>query len=173
VAGGSERVHAAAAYPISWNEAPVYQRIYGQDELEASMPESAVAEATASLYDDYAYEFEMKWDLWVAEGAGGLDAIWREEPRIVRVTGFGPQFDEGAYDQNGNIRVDFGIDTPFLEDDVELDSTGVKHVEQNLQRLVVLTRAIELKCGISSRLLWSESGENLAQKLIARLQRVN
>jgi hypothetical protein len=173
VAGGSERVHAAAAYPISWNEAPVYQRIYGQDELEASMPESAVAEATASLYDDYAYEFEMNWDLWVAEGAGGLDAIWREEPRIVRVTGFGPQFDEGAYEENGHIRVDFGIDTPFLEDDVELDSTGVKHVEQNLQRLVVLTRAIELKCGISSRLLWSESGENLAQKLIARLQRVN
>jgi hypothetical protein len=173
VAGGSERVHAAAAYPISWNEAPTYQRIYGQDEPEASMPESAVADATASLYDDYAYEFEMKWDLWVAEGAGGLDAIWREEPRIVRVTGFGPHFDEGAYEQNGHIRVDFGIDTPFLEDDVELDSTGVKHVEQNLQRLVVLTRVIELKCGISSRLLWSESGENLAQKLIARLQRVN
>jgi hypothetical protein len=27
--------------------------------------------------------------------------------------------------------------------------------------------------GISSRLLWSESGESLAQKLIARLQSVN
>ncbi|HEY4046325.1 MAG TPA: hypothetical protein VGM27_05590 [Acidobacteriaceae bacterium] len=173
VAGGSQRVHAAAAYPISWNEAPAYQRIYDQDEVEASMPETAVAEAAASLYDDFAYEFEMTWDLWIAEEAGGLDPIWREEPRIVRVTGFGPHFDEGAYQQNGHIRVDFGIDTPFIEDDVELDSTGVKHVEQNLQRLIVFTRAVEQKCGISSRLLWSESGENLAQKLIARLQRVN
>jgi hypothetical protein len=115
----------------------------------------------------------MTWDLWIAEGAGGLDPIWREEPRIVRVTGFGPHFDDGAYQQNGQIRVDFGIDTPFLEDDVELDSTGVKYVERNLQRLIDFTHAVEQKCGISSRLLWSESGENLAQKLIARLQRVN
>lgn len=173
VAGGSQRVHAAAAYPISWNEAPAYQRMYDPDEVEESMPEIAVAEATASLYDDFAYEFEMTWDLWIAEGAGGLDPIWREEPRIVRVTGFGPHFDDGAYQQNGQIRVDFGIDTPFIEDDVELDSTGVKYVEQNLQRLIDFTRAVEQKCSISSRLLWSESGENLAQKLIARLQRVN
>jgi hypothetical protein len=171
--GGSKRVHAASAYPISWNEAPIYQRIYARDEVEASMPESAVAEATASLYDDFAYEFEMKWDLWIAESAGDLDPIWREEPRIVRVTGFGPYFDEGAYEQNGQIRINFGTDTPFLEDDVPLDSTGVKHVEQNLLRLIDFTHAVEQKCGISSRLLWSESGENLAQKLVARLQRVN
>jgi hypothetical protein len=167
------RVHAAAAYPISWNEAPVYQRIYEEDEVQASTPEQAVAEATEILHDDFAYEFELKWDLWVAETVGGLDPTWKQEPVIVRVVGFGPEFDEGAYEQNGEVRVDFGVDAPYLLEEIELDLVGAEHIKRNVQKLVEVTNAIQEKCGISSRLLWSDSGENLAQKLITRLQRVN
>jgi hypothetical protein len=172
-AGHPLRVHAAAAYPISWNEAPVYQRIYEDDEVKESAPEQAVAEATAILHDDFAYEFELKWDLWVPETVGGLDPIWKQEPVKVHVVGFGPQFDEGAYEQNGQVRVDFGLDTPFLLEDMQLDQVGAEYVKRNVQKLVEVTNAIQENCGISSRLLWSDSGENLAQKLIARLQRVN
>jgi hypothetical protein len=172
-AGSTLRVHAAAAYPISWNEPPVYQRIYEEDEVQESAPEQAVAEATQILHDDFAYEFEIKWDLWLAETVGGLDPLWKQEPVIVRVAGFGPQFDEGAYEQNGQIRVDFGLDTHFLLEEMELDQVGAEYVKRNVQKLVEVTNAIQENCGISSRLLWSESGENLAQKLIARLQRVN
>ncbi len=172
-AGGSPRVHAASTYPLSWNQTPSYQRIYDEDEMEDSLPSPAVAAATEPLYDDFAYEFEVKWDLWIAETEGDLDPMWRKEPRVARVTSFGPHFDESAYEQNGHIRVDFGTDTPFLEDEVQLDKEGARRVEENLQKLVVFTKSVEQKCGISSRLLWSDSGENLAQKLIARLQRVN
>jgi len=91
----------------------------------------------------------------------------------VRVVGFGPEFDEGAYEQNGQVRVDFGLDTPFLLEEVELDKVGAECVKRNVQKLVEVTNAIQENCGISSRLLWSDSGENLAQKLITRLQRVN
>jgi hypothetical protein len=167
------RVHAAAAYPISWNEPPFYQRVYEEDEVKESAPEQAVAEATEILHDDFAYEFELKGDLWVPETVGGLDPVWKQEPETVRVVGFGPQFDEGAYEQNGQVRVDFGLDTPFLLEDMELDQAGAEHVKRNVQKLVEVTNAIQESCGISSRLLWSDSGENLAQKLIARLQRVN
>jgi hypothetical protein len=167
------RVHAAAAYPISWNETPFYQRIYEEDEVQESTPERAVAEATQILHDDFAYEFELKWDLWVAETVGGLDPTWKLEPVIVRVVGFGPHFDEGAYEQNGQVRVDLGLDTPFLLEEIELDQLGAEYVKRNIQKLVEVTNAIQENCGISSRLLWSESGENLAHKLIARLQRVN
>jgi hypothetical protein len=104
---------------------------------------------------------------------GGLDPTWKQEPAVVRVVGFGPQFDEGAYEQNGQVRVDFGLDTPFLLEEVELDQVGAEYVKRNIQKLVEITNAIQENCGISSRLLWSDSGENLAQKLIARLQRVN
>ena len=172
-AGTPLRVRAAAAYPISWNEAPFYQRIYEEDEVQESAPERAVAEATEILHDDFAYEFEFHWDLWVPETVGGLDPVWKQEPVTVHVVGFGPQFDEGAYEQNGEVRVDFGLDTPFLLEDMELDLLGAEHVKRNVQKLVEVTNAIQENCGISSRLLWSDSGENLAQKLIARLQRVN
>jgi hypothetical protein len=171
--GGAARVHAAAAYPISWNEAPVYQRIYEEDEEQESVPDRAVAEATEILHDDFAYEFELNWELWVAETVGGLDPTWKQGLVVASVVGFGPEFDEGAYEQNGQVRVDFGLDSPFLLEDVDLDLIGAEHIKRNVQKLVEVTNAIQENCGISSRLLWSDSGENLAQKLIARLQRVN
>lgn len=170
---GVSRVHAASAYPISWNEPPFYQRVYEEDEVAESALERAVGEALELLHDDFAYEFELKWDLWVPETVGGLDPMWRQEPVVVRVVGFAPQFDEQAFEQNGQVRVDFGLDTLFLVEDIDLDEVGAEHVKRNVQKLVDVTNSIQEKCGISSRLLWSESGENLAQKLIARLQRVN
>ena len=54
VVGQASRVHAAAAYPISWNEPPFYQRIYEEDEVQEAAPERAVAEATEILHDDFA-----------------------------------------------------------------------------------------------------------------------
>ena len=64
---------------------------------------------------------------------------WVRGPRLVRVTGYGPLFDEGAYEQDGHIRIDFGTDTPFLEEDADLDSVGARHVEENVRQLVELT----------------------------------
>ena len=172
-AGGASTVTAAAAYPISWNETPVYQRVYDEDEGEAAQPEPAIAEAMEMLHEDYAYEFEVKWDLWVPETGGGLDTLWRQEPRPLRVVGFGPDFDEGSYEQNGHIRIDFGTDAPFLQEDVTLEPEAANHVQQNVQKLIDVTHAIQNNLAVSSRLLWSESGESLAEKLIARLQRLN
>jgi hypothetical protein len=172
-AGGASAVVAAAVYPISWNEAPVYQRVYDEDEAEAAQPEPAIAEAMEMLHEDYAYEFEVKWDLWVPETGGGLDTIWRQEPRPLRVIGFGPNFDEGSYEQNGHIRIDFGTDAPFLQEDVALEPEAATHVQQNVQKLIDVTHSIQNNLAVSSRLLWSESGESLAEKLIARLQRLN
>jgi hypothetical protein len=171
--GGSSRVASATVYPLSSTEAPAYQRIYSENEMEESIPELAVAAATELLHDDFAYEFELTWELWAAEVGGGLDPVWRREPSRVTIIGFGPDFDDGSYEQNGHIRVDFGIDAPFLHEDVDLDRTAATRVKENVQMLVDFTNAVQENCGISSRLLWSESGESLAQKLVERLQRVN
>ena len=177
------RVTAASAYPIDWAESPIYQRIYVNDErseaseADTSLPENAVAEATEQLHDDTAYEFEMRWRLWVPEPSpAGLDTTWRLEPTRVRVVGFGPNFDLGSYEQNGHIRVDFGLDTPWTfegTEDEALDEETTKRVQQNVEKLLAFTLSVEKHCAISSRLLWTESGEPLAEKLIARLQRLN
>ncbi len=174
------RVVAASVYPIDWTESPIYQRIYVIDEraqespdTEGSKIENAVAEATEQLHEDQAYEFEMRWMLWVPETAGDLDAVWRLEPTKVRIIGFGPDFDANSYEQNGHIRVDFGLDTPWVLEDEDVDADATKYIKQNVEKLLAFTLSVEKHCGISSRLLWTESGEPLAEKLIARLQRLN
>ncbi|HEX4004563.1 MAG TPA: hypothetical protein VHX60_00160 [Acidobacteriaceae bacterium] len=172
--GGSGRVAAATVYPISWNETPVYQRIYrNENDDEAAEPRPAIAAALDNAHEDYAWEFELIWELWVPEQAPGLDTMWRHEPRVVRVVAFGPEFDERMYETNGHIRVDFGVDTAFLYEDMDLDEDAVDRVKQNIQKLVDFTNAVQKNGGISTRLLWSESGESLAKKLIERLQQVN
>jgi hypothetical protein len=178
--GGEPMVYASTVWPVSWSETPVFQRVYGRMRGGAETgqtpgpnpgvdPRQAVAEALELLYDDYAYDFQIGWSLWELENAPNLDPRWVREPRLVRVTGFGPLFDEGAYEQDGHIRIDFGSDTPFLEEDADLDEVGAKHVEQNVRQLVDLTAAVEKSSGATARLLWSELGESLAQRLAARL----
>ena len=174
------RVSAATTFPIDWTESPTYQRIYVLDDraeksadTEDSIIESAVAEATAQLHDDSAYEFEMRWPLWLPEAAGDLDTTWKLEPAKVRISGFGPEFDEGSYEQNGHIRIDFGLDTPWVLEDEELNTDAADKIKQNVEKLLAFTLLVEKNSGISSRLLWTESGEPLAEKLIARLQRLN
>jgi hypothetical protein len=175
---GNYRVSVASAIPLGWNESPTFQRIFVNDDrsepTDDSLAQNAVAEATEQLHDDSAYEFEVKWQLWQPEAAGeGLDATWRLEPSTVKVIGFGPEFDDASFDQNGHIRIDFGLDTPWVQDENDLDDDGRKRLQQNVEKLLAFTLSVEKHCGISSRLLWTESGEPLAEKLIARLQRVN
>lgn len=170
--GGEARVYAATVWPVNWSETPVFQRVYGRGERGAE-PGQAVEEALELLHDDYAYEFQIGWSLWELEIAPNLDPRWVREPRLVRVTGYGPLFDEGAYEQDGHIRVDFGTDAPFLEEDADLDLVGAGHVEQNVRQLVELTSAVEQASGATARLLWSELGESLAQRLAARLGKLS
>jgi len=167
--GGEPKIYSATVWPINWTETPIFQRVYGRGERGGAEPRLVVEEALESLHDDYAYEFQIGWSLWELETGDSLDARWVREPHLVRVTGFGPLFDEGAYDADGHIRIDFGSDTPFLEEDLELDSEGAGHVAENVVQLVALTGAVEKASGATARLLWSELGESLAQRLAARL----
>ena len=192
-----KRVAAASVYPIGFTESPTYQRIYVNDDRSEdtsdSIIENAVAEATEQLHDDMAYEFEMRWKLWSPLGADlqppdpridiypdfesvKLDPLWKLQPATVKILGLGPQFDDASFEQNGHIRIDFGLDTPWLAEtlnDEQLDEVATKHIQQNVEMLLAFTLSVEKNCAISSRLLWTESGEPLAQKLIDRLQRVN
>ena len=166
--GGEKLVYSTTVWPISWSESPVFQRVYGHGERGAE-PRQAITDAVELLHDDYAYEFQIGWSLWELEAGGSLDDRWVRGPRLVRVTGFGPLFDDATYEQDGHIRVDFGSDAPFLEEDAKLDSVAARHVEENVRQLVDLTLAVEKESGATARLLWSEMGESLAQRLAARL----
>ncbi len=156
-----------AVYPISWEETPVYSQTF---DFRAD-PERVIGLAGEFLHEDYAYEFEALWDLWVPTEEDSEN--WRMRPEPVRFVAHGLRFDDGSFQQFGHIQVDFGLDTPFLHEELEFTDETEARVKQNVQKLVTFTTAVEKNCGISGRVLWSESEENLAQKLIARLQKTH
>jgi len=105
------------------------------------------------------------------ESAAAGSQSWVLRPRVARFVAYGIEFEENAFRQMGHIQVDFGWDTPFLHEELELTPAIEQRVKANIQKLVNFTAQVEKNCGVSGRVLWSESEENLAQKLIARLQR--
>lgn len=154
-----------AVHPVSWNEATVLEQRYAP-----GIPaEQAVLTASDLLHEDYGYVFEAAWDLWTSPAPG---QPWAVQPARVKFIVRGEEFDERASGQEGEVQVDFGMDTPFLHEETALTPEVESHVRANVKKLVDFTVAVEKNAGISSRLLWSESEENLAQKLIARLQKV-
>lgn len=154
-----------AMHPVSWNEPTIFEQRF----RPAAPPEEAVVLAADLLHEDYAYVFEAFWDLWVFSAE---KQDWVLQPSLVKFMVHGVQFEDGLYQHEGHVEIDFGIDSPFLQDEVQLTSEAETRVRANVQKLVDFTNKAEKSSGASGRLLWSESEENFAQKLIARLQRV-
>ena len=171
--GGEAKVYAVTVWPVSWQESPVFQRVYGRSLDGGAEIRDAVQEGLELMHDDYAYEFQIGWSLWEPEVATDLDPKWARVTRLVRVTAFGPLFDEATYEQEGHIRIDFGPDSPFLEEEAALNEEAARHMAQNIRQLVDLTAAMEKDSGATARLLWSELGESLATRLAARLGQGN
>ena len=155
-----------AVHPVSWAEPTILERRF----VPGLPPEEAAGAVADFLHEDYAYVFEAYWDLWTPpEGT----QKWIQQPLLVRAIAHGPEFEEDAASAAGHIQVDFGLDTPFLHEELALSMEAENHIRSNVQRLVEFTAKVEKNAGATGRLLWSESEENLAQKLIARLQKVN
>jgi hypothetical protein len=154
-----------ALHPVSWNEPTIFEQRF----RVGIPPEEAVQIAADLLHEDYAYLFEAHWDLW---SLSETTEQWVLQASQVKFLVHGLEFDDGVFEQEGHIQIDFGIDTPFLQEQVRPTSEAEAKVRANVQKLVDFTSAVEKNSGASARLLWSESEENLAQKLIARLQKI-
>jgi hypothetical protein len=158
-----------AVQPVSWNEASILERRFvpGVDPVEV------IAMAADLIHDDYAYTFDAYWDLWTpAQKENENDAEWLLVPSPVKFIMQGEEFDDGTAQQTGHIEIDFGLDAPFLQESIALTEETQIKVRDNVSKLVEFTVKAQANTRATSRLLWSESEENLAQKLIARLQKV-
>lgn len=157
-----------AVQPLSWSEPSIFEQRF----VPAAAPEEAIDSIQEFIHDDYAITFEAYWDLWApVEGAAAGDA-WTLRPIKVQFVAHGKQFEEGIYTEDGHLMINFGLDTSFLFENLELDKATEQRVKLNIAKLVDFTQKLEQNCNLSGRVLWSESDENLAQKLIARLQQV-
>ena len=154
-----------AVQPVSWNEASVLERRFSP----GIAPEEAVIIAADLMHDDYAYVFETHWDLWAP---GQSPKEWHLIPSLVRIIAQGEEFEEATSNETGHVEIDFGLDSLFVPENIGLTDETQAKIRDNVARLVEFTKKIEINTRATSRRLWSESEENLAQKLISRLQRV-
>ena len=143
-------VTAVAVHPVSWSEPTILERRFypGID------PEQAIAVVADMLHDDHAYLLEGYWDLWVqSEGS----AEWIVEPRQVKFIAHGLEFDEGIYQESGHIQVDFGLDTPFLFEDVDVSEVSAPRIRANVQKLVFLPWHQGRRCREVFKIIRSDS----------------
>jgi hypothetical protein len=182
-------IKSVAIYPFNWSETPVFERSFG----EPAGPDDAVSLASEFLHDDYAYEVEMVWDLWVpaplvvenrladspADSEEPADTQrneatgWIQVPSSVSISCLGSGFERDGSEDRTSILVKFGLDTPFLpaEEDVLSESEqdpeeADLRTRQNLQLLIQFVHDVDEALPLENRLLWCESGENLAEKIL-------
>lgn len=160
-----EGITYLSVHPVAWTEPTVLERRFDPGVL----PEEAADLATEFVHDDFAFVFEAFWDLWVPNNEEGGES-WVQRPSAVKFLVHGVQFDDGIYTDDGHIEVDFGLDSSFIHEAQRLSPSVQEKLRNNIAKLVAFSNAVERHCAASGRVLWSESEENLAQKLIARLQ---
>ena len=154
----------ASVQPISYAEPSILERRF----IPPAAPPQALEAVQEFAHEDYAISFEAYWELWTPVEGGQ----WPRRENKVSFILHGTEFDDGIYTENGHIEIDFGLDFPFLCEEIDLSPADQQKVRENVAQLIAFTHALEKHCQLTGRLLWSESEENLAQKLIARLQKV-
>jgi hypothetical protein len=154
-----------AVHPVSWSEPTILDQRF----RPGVSPEEAAEIAAGLLHEDYAYVFEANWDLWSLINEPGE---WILQPALVKFIVRGEEFEDGESETHGDVQLDFGLDTPFLHEELQLSPEVEARVGLNLAKFVEFTTRLEKNSGARARLLWSESDENLAQKLVNRLHKV-
>jgi hypothetical protein len=160
-----EGVTYLSVHPVAWSEPTVMEQRFNP----GISPEEAIDLASEFVHDDFAFVFEAFWDLWAPNDDEHGDS-WVQRPSAVRFLIHGLQFDDGIYTDDGHIEVDFGLNSSFLYEGRQLSPTIERYLCANIAKLVGFSNAVEKNCAVSGRVLWSESEENLAQALIAKLQ---
>jgi hypothetical protein len=122
--------------------------------LGAAVREYACADC--GLYVD------TSWDLWQFE------RDWVVAPSRVTLAAFSSGFESGLDD---HLRIEFGIDELFLPQP-ELPN-ALFMARSNVRSLLHLVHELDKAFNAQERRLWTETGENFAEKLQAALEKAD
>ena len=103
---------------------------------------------------DCAYILDAWWELWQFDGE------WKLAPSRVSLCCFGPWFDNEVGD---HLRIEFPNKTDFLPQAETPHSARM--AQSNLKGLLRLAHELEGAVPVETQRLWSESGENFAERL--------
>ena len=139
---------------VSYSEPAVFERAY----TPPVHPEDVLAAAREFQHHDSLYQFDTWWDLWQYDGD------WKLMPARVGLCCLGPGFEN---DLGDHLRVEFGIDSHFLPQPDLPDN--YRMTQSNIKSLLKLVHDLDDALNVAKRKLWTESGENFAEKLQAQL----
>jgi len=137
-------------YAMEYAEPPLLEVSFAG----ATGPEQIVEAAAQFQNADCAFLVGGSWDLWQPENG------WQLSPAGVVLACFGPQFQNEAGDQ---LRLELGLDFHFLPPAGQTSAN--RKVQSNIRSLLRLSHDLDGAFPVERRLLWTESGENFAEKL--------
>lgn len=146
----STTVTTLRIYAMEYAEPPLLEVSFASP----TAPEEILEAAAHFQNGDCAFLVGGSWDLWQR------DRGWKLAPSGVVLACFGPQFQNEAGD---HLRVEAGLDSHFLPPPGQASASG--KVRSNIRSLLRLSHDLESALPIERRLLWTESGENFAEKL--------
>jgi hypothetical protein len=147
----SKREATFKVIPVSYAEPSIFEQALA---LPVNV-ETVLTAAKDFQNADCCYRLETAWDLWQ------YDDGWKLEPSRVALCCLGPEFEEDEPDEN--LRIEFGIDTHFLPQPDLPDNFYM--TQSNIKSLLKLVHDLDDVLSVSKRRLWTESGENFAEKL--------
>lgn len=139
-----------AVRAISMSEAALFEDSFVAGDLTAL--EEAVKAWTSA---DAAFEVEAAWDLLIEQGG-----TWSLRPVRVTILAFGSGFER---EEGEDLRIEFGTESPFVP--VPESPESFRYVQENIRSLLRLVKDLENALPVARRALWSESGDNFAERL--------
>lgn len=146
----SRGVSSLRIYAIEYAEPPLLETYYDAG-ANADVVRSAAAEFRSP---DCAYLAGGYWDLWQQEGK------WKLIPAPVVIGCYGPDFQR---DLDDHVRLEIGLDSHFLPHAEQPASAAM--VKSNIQSVLRLARELDGVLPVLKRSLWTESGEDFAERL--------
>jgi len=143
-------VSSLQIYALEYAEPPLLETYYdtGAD------ADAIVAAAAEFQSPDCAYLAGGYWDLWQRESG------WKLVPAPALVGCYGPEFQN---DLGDHLRFEIGLDSHFLPQADQPDSAGM--VKSNIRSVLRLAGELDQALPVLKRSLWTESGEDLAERL--------
>jgi hypothetical protein len=186
VAANSVGFSELVVRPIDSTETPLEEvDLRGQ----AMTPADIAALAGEHAAADVCFEVAAMWDLWIRDMES---ASWKKKPEKVQISCFGPEYDQGIFNESGHFMADLGFEhlftghagllsaeTPQVSRPEHPDEARFlmwmsqpqnlreyqEKTRENIQKLMGWMRLVEEALPIARMRLWSEGEENFEARL--------
>ena len=146
-------------WAVSFHEVPVFESF-----LDTAVDAREAADLVQEfLHDDCCIQLETRWDLWLWDGD------WALQPSRVCIELHAPLFEHDILNPLGQaeqIWIDLGREDLYLP---QPKSDQLRPVQSNIRSILHLADDLEEALTVERRLLWSESEDNFAERLMLLL----